>query len=122
MNARFVATLFGAVVLLSGCITPTSGCGELPTTVELTLSEETLTPPDPTVCRDRDVTLVVASEVDGILHIHGYDAEVPATPLIAGERTELAFTASRSGQFPIELHLEGVSEGLSVGIFTVNEP
>ncbi len=121
MSARIVA-LVVAIVLLSGCITQTSGCDELPTTVDVALSEEELTPPDPTVCRDRDVTLVVTSEVDGILHIHGYDAEVPATPVAAGERTELAFTASRSGQFPIELHLEGVAEGVSVGIFTVNEP
>ena len=58
------------------------------------------------MCRDREVTLVVTSEVDGILHIHGYDVEVPATEVTAGEVTELAFTARRSGQFPIELHTD----------------
>ena len=110
------------VIGLAGCIGTDSACAELPTRIELTLSAEALTPANPTVCRDREVTLVVTSEVDGVLHIHGYDAQVPATTVTAGEVTELVFTAVRSGQFPIELHGDENTQGVSVGIFTVDEP
>jgi hypothetical protein len=114
-----------AVVLLvlgGGCIGGTPDCGELATEIELTLRAESLTPPDPAVCRDADVVLTVRSEVDGIIHIHGYDAEVPATPVTAGEDARLEFTASRSGQFAIELHTDENTEGVNVGLLTVHEP
>jgi hypothetical protein len=111
-----------AVTALAGCISPDSDCTQLPTRIELTLTADALTPANPTVCRDSDVTLVVTPEVSGVLHIHGYDAEAPATPVVAGEVTEIAFTAVRSGQFPIELHPDENPQGISLGIFTVDEP
>ena len=107
---------------LAGCIGGNPDCAELPTRIELTLSADGLTPQDPTVCRDREVTLVVTSEVDGVLHIHGYDDQVPATSVTQGELVELAFTAVRSGQFPIEFHPDEDAQGISAGIFTVHEP
>ena len=76
------ATLFAGLLvvgLLGACIGGDADCAALPTRIELTLSADELTPADPAVCRDREVTLVVTSEVDGVLHIHGYDDEVPAT-------------------------------------------
>ena len=111
-----------SVVGLAGCIGTDADCAALPTRIELALSADGLTPADPTVCRDQEVTLVVTSEVDGVLHIHGYDDEVPATTVAAGEVTELDFTAIRSGQFPIELHPDEDPQGVSLGIFTVDEP
>jgi hypothetical protein len=116
-----VAGLF-VVIGLAGCIDTDADCGALPMRIELTLTADGLMPPNPTVCRDRDVTLAVTSEVDGVLHIHGYDEQVPATTVAAGEVTELAFTAVRSGQFPIELHTDEDTQGVSLGIFTVDEP
>jgi hypothetical protein len=117
--AALLATLL--VTVLAGCIED-SACASLPTRIELAVAADGLTPADPATCRGEDVTLVVTAEVDGILHIHGYDAEVPATEIAAGEVTELEFTASRSGQFPIELHTDENAAGASVGIFTVHEP
>ena len=123
MGRSVGALLAGAIVLVAaGCIGGSPSCDALPTEIELTLTAETLAPQDPAVCRDRDVTLTVTSEIDGTFHIHGYDEEVPATTVTAGETVELAFTASRSGQFPIELHTDENAQGVSLGIFTVHEP
>ena len=119
-----VLLLVAIAAILSGCVTEDrpSTCGEPAASLELTLSATTLTPDDPGVCRDQEVTMVVASEVDGVLHIHGYDEAVPATSVAAGESITLSFTANRSGQFPVELHPAGGSEGVDVGVFTVYEP
>jgi hypothetical protein len=68
------------------------------------------------------VTLVVTPDVDGVFHVHGYDEQLPATAVTAGSVAELDFKASRSGQFPIELHTDATTAGVSVGILTVHEP
>jgi len=117
--AALLTTLL--VIVLTGCIED-SECASLPTRIEVTVAADGLTPTDPATCRGEEVTLVVTAEVDGVLHIHGYDAEVPATEIAAGEVTELDFTASRSGQFPVELHTDEDAAGASIGIFTVHEP
>lgn len=117
-----VAVLLACAGLLAACIGSSAACEALPEEIELTLSAETLTPSDPAVCRGDEVTLTVTPEVDGILHIHGYDEDVPATSVTAGEVIELSFTATRSGQFPIELHTDENTQGIGVGLFTVNEP
>jgi hypothetical protein len=115
-----------AVLLPAGCVADTGidaeQCAQPTARVELSVTGDAVEPPDPAVCRAQEVTLVVASEVDGILHIHGYDADVPATPVQAGETIELTFDASRSGQFPIELHPAGDPAGVELGVFTVHEP
>ena len=118
---RAVVALLGATAL-AGCIGGPPACEARPVEIELTLTADTLTPSDPAVCRGSDVTLRVTPEVDGVLHIHGYDAEVPATPVTQGEVIELAFIAERSGQFPIELHTDADAQGVNVGLFTVHEP
>lgn len=118
-----LAALVGlAVAILGGCVGGTADCEALPTRIELTLAADGLEPSTPAVCRDREVTLVVTPEVDGILHIHGYDEQLPATEVVVGEVSELSFTAVRSGQFPIELHTDEDTQGTSVGILTVHEP
>jgi hypothetical protein len=94
----------------------------LPDEIELTLSATTLTPSDVAVCRDDEITLVVRPEVDGVFHVHGYDEELPATNVTAGQAVELVFTATQSGQFPIELHTDEHTQGVDVGLLTVNEP
>ena len=86
MRARAsLAALLGlAIVMVSGCVGGTADCEALPTRIELTLAADGLTPSNPAVCRDREVTLVATSQVDGILHIHGYDEQLPATEVAAG--------------------------------------
>lgn len=120
---RRIALLASALILLAGCIPDTrpAACDAPEIEIALTLSESALKPA-PAVCRGQEVTLVVSSQVDGVLHIHGYDAEVPATQVHAGEVTEMAFTAGRSGQFPVELHPLDDPRGVSVAVFTVHEP
>ena len=123
-----VASLALTVLLLGtvGCVStggPDAAACEEPS-VHLTLALDTdgLEPGSPSVCRDQEVHLSVESELDGILHIHGYDAEVPAFEVRAGERAEIPFTASRSGQFPVEFHASDDPRGVGVGVFTVHEP
>lgn len=118
---RAMLALLGATVV-AACIGGPAVCDTLPAEIELTLTADTLTPSDPAVCRGSDVTLTITAEVDGVLHIHGYDAEVPATPVTQHDVVELAFTAERSGQFPIELHTDENTQGINVGLFTVHEP
>jgi hypothetical protein len=117
-----VVALVAWSALLAGCIGPSAECDALPDEIELTVSATTLTPSDPAVCRGDDVTLLVRAEVDGVLHVHGYDEELPATTVTAGGMLELAFTAARSGQFPIELHTDDDTQGVNVGLLTVHEP
>lgn len=123
---RLAASLLLASItaLGAGCVTDTrpAAGAERSNTLELELTGAALTPAAPAVCRDQEVTLVIASEVDGIIHIHGYDAVVPATEVSAGAELRLSFSAERSGQFPIELHPADDPEGVNVGVFTVHEP
>lgn len=114
------------VLTLSGCL-PDGGadpasCEQAEVRIEMTLAADELRPSDPEACRGQDVTLVIAAEVDAVFHIHGYDDAVPATPVTAGESTEVAFTATRSGQFPIEVHPAGDPAGVEVGVLTIHEP
>ena len=110
-------------LLISACVQDNrpESCDADEVTVELELTAEALSPSDPAVCRGQEVTLEIASEVDGIIHIHGYDEAVPATEVAAGQDLSLTFTAERSGQFPIELHPADDPAGVSVGVFAVHE-
>jgi hypothetical protein len=122
---RRITLLLAAVTLLAtACVQGNrpATCDDPRVELELDLSADALTPDDPAVCRDQDVTLRIASQVDGVIHIHGYDTAVPATEVHAGDVLELTFSADRSGQFPIELHPAGDPRGVSVGVFTVHEP
>lgn len=118
-----LATLLLLVLggILVACIAPAPACEDLPSTLDLVLDAEGLEPSDPSVCSGADVTLSIDSRVDGVFHIHGYDAEVPAAEVVAGETLELRFAAERSGQFPIEFHAADDPEGVNVGLFTVHE-
>lgn len=123
---RHALILVALAMLLAACVEdtrPQGGACEAPTIeLALTLSEDGLQPASPSVCRDQEVTLAIASSVDGVIHIHGYDEWVPATEVVAGDDLDLTFVAERSGQFPIELHPADDPQGVEVGVFTVHEP
>ena len=125
MTRRLTAAV-AAALLLSACVEgsgPDPGsCAASNVEIELALSDEGLDPADPAVCRGQEVTLTISPQVDGVFHIHGYDEQVPATEVRAGEIIELPFTAARSGQFPIELHPKDDPVGVDIGVFTVHEP
>ena len=127
MNRSVPSLLLAVVALLASACVPDTGidpeqCAEPTIRVELRVTRDVLEPADPAVCRDQEVTLLVTSQVDGILHIHGYDSEVPAFEVRAGEAAEVSFTAVRSGQFPVEFHAADDPAGVGVGVFTVHEP
>jgi hypothetical protein len=111
------------VVLPAGCVDQNvpADCGEPAVTRELTLAGVELGGDRPSVCRGQDVMLGFTADGDGVLHVHGYDEQVPAVEYRAGERIELSFTATVSGQFPIEIHTDENAEGQEIGIFTVHE-
>lgn len=126
MTRRAIALFTAALLLLTACVEDTGpdaeACAAPTVELTITLSADAMDPSDPSVCRDQGVTLTIDSEVDAVFHIHGYDEEVPATEVTAGERRILEFTAARSGQFPIELHAMDDPEGVDIGVFTVHEP
>lgn len=112
-------------VLVGGCVDQQglpADCGEATASREVTLSGTQLSPTAIEACRGQEVTLTIDPDMDGVFHIHGYDAQVPATTVHAGEELTLEFTAERSGQFPIEVHPAENPTGVNVGIFTVHEP
>jgi hypothetical protein len=116
-----VAAVLGSL-LLAACLGPDPSCAGLPTQVDVTLTADAMTPSNPELCRDTDAVLRVSSEVDGVFHIHGLDDQVPATTVTAGDVVELAFSPTRSGQFPVELHTQENTQGVNVGLLTVHEP
>jgi hypothetical protein len=123
-RARALAPpLVALAVALAGCVSENrpADCDADERTIEVTVSARSLEPDDPAACRDQLVTLVVDPEVDGVFHIHGLDAVVPATTITAGEELTLAFEATTSGQFPIELHPADDPQGVTIGILTVHE-
>ena len=105
------AALLAAPALLVAVLTACVGDAGLPSTChdpsvtfEATLRDEHLEPASFDACRGQEVTITFAIEQDGVLHLHGYDDQVPATEVRAGQETVFAFDAVRSGQFPIALH------------------
>lgn len=120
------SALLALALTTAGCVSTNQpdpeACAAPTTTLELSLTSAGLTPRDPAVCRGQQVELQVQSNVDGILHFHGYEEQVPLIEVVAGERADVTFDASRSGQFPIEVHTNEAPEGTSVGILTVYEP
>ena len=117
--AGVLATVLGACV--SESRPDASACAVPATVLDLRLTATELTPA-PSVCRGQEVTFRIASEVDGVFHIHGYEQAVSATEVVADETLELTFTADTAGQFPIELHPADDPTGVSIAIFTVHEP
>lgn len=121
--AACAALLVAASTSLGACVSENrpADCDEDAKTIRVTVDATSMEPNDPAACRDQDVTIIVDSSVDGVLHVHGLDTVLPATTISAGEEVRLEFTADRSGQFPIELHAEDDPQGIGVGIFTIHE-
>jgi methionine-rich copper-binding protein CopC len=114
----------GLALVLGACVNDNrpATCDDPSVSIDLSLTATSLTPNNPSACRDQDVTFVVASDADGVLHLHGYDEAVPATSVTSGGEVTLQFEAIRSGQFPIEFHPASGGEGVEIGIFSVYEP
>jgi len=124
LSAAVAASLLLLLATVTACVSDPqrpADCDAGAVQRQATLGAERLDPDAINVCRDQRVTLDIAVEQDGVLHLHGYEEEAPATEVHAGENVQLAFRAVRSGQFPIELHQPNGVEA-EVGILTVHEP
>jgi hypothetical protein len=119
--SRRLALISVGLLIGSGCTSSAADpCAAESVTLEATVSTGAMDPSALAVCRDQEVTLELHSQTDGEFHLHGYDEQVPATNLVAGETTTLEFVADVAGQFIIELHSGG--DEAEIGVLTVNEP
>jgi plastocyanin len=57
------------------------------------------------VAKGRTVRIVVTSDKDDELHVHGYDLE---TKITAGRPATVEFTADQAGRFEVETHESGL--------------
>jgi hypothetical protein len=119
-----VVTALASMALAAGCV-PDAGlpstCHDPSVRFEATLVEERLEPANFAACRDQEVTIAFTIERDGILHLHGYDEDVPATSVHAGDEVDFTFVA-KAGAFPIALHTDDGPAEVTVGTLTVHEP
>jgi hypothetical protein len=110
---------------LSACVPSTNlpaTCHDPSVAFSATLVDERLEPATFDVCRGQQVTLTFTIQRDGILHLHGYDEELGAQEVRAGQTLDFGFEAVRAGQFPIALHPADGHDELDVGTLIVNEP
>lgn len=124
-SSGVLAVTMLVAALLAGCV-PDAGlpanCHDPSVSLEATLVEERLEPATLEVCRGQAVRIAFTIERDGILHLHGYDDQVPATEVRAGEDLDFPFQAVRSGAFPIALHTSDGPAEVTVGSLVVHEP
>lgn len=116
------AALAGLLVGATACVqqsTLPSDCDASSVARSATLTDGGLAPDSFDVCKGQAVTITITVQVPGTLHLHGYDDQVPEKEVVPGDVAKLAFTASRSGQFPLELH-KGADE-IELAILTVHE-
>ncbi|NLE96778.1 MAG: hypothetical protein GX596_02165 [Propionibacterium sp.] len=91
-------TLLFVPLFLVGCTTPTAD----PVTVELHIPEGGFAQPlEEQIDLGAEVTLLVTSEFDDRVHVHGYEFYVDAP---AGETVESVFEANMAGTYEIESH------------------
>jgi hypothetical protein len=108
---------------LAGCVDANrpEACRAHTVIVEITVAADGMEPNPAEICTGQDVTLSLRPEVDGVFHIHGLDAHVPATTIADGEPLDLTFVPDRPGQFPVELHPADDPRGIAIGIVTIYE-
>ncbi|HEX6139011.1 MAG TPA: hypothetical protein VF013_00940 [Candidatus Limnocylindria bacterium] len=124
MSSRLrAAPALAVALLLAACVPAVNlpdDCDDAAVTRQATLADNKLDPATIEVCRDQHVTIEYTIEQDGVLHMHGYDDQVDATEVHAGDVIELEFDATHPGQFPIEVHTTEDAEA-DAGTFIVHE-
>lgn len=121
---RLAATLglVGVLLAATACAQQSglpSDCGAGSVQRTATLSNGGLDPDGFDVCKRQAVTLAITVQVAGTLHLHGYDDQLPEKDVAVGDLAKLTFTASRAGQFALELHTG--SDEIELAILTVHE-
>lgn len=121
---RLAATVAALVMLVAvtACVQQSilpPDCSATQVERPATLNKGGLAPDAFDVCKGQAVTISITVQVPGTLHLHGYDDQVPEKPVVSGDVANLTFTASRSGQFPLELHT--ATDEIELAIVTVHE-
>jgi hypothetical protein len=126
--ARAAATLLALLLLATvsiGCVREANlpdDCHASSVKRVASLSGDRLDPESMDVCKGQQVTIEITTERAGELHLHGYDEEAPEVPVEPGDTATFSFTATRAGQFVIELHTPNEGPEIEVGLLTVHEP
>ncbi|MGO1384559.1 MAG: hypothetical protein ACTHU1_07140 [Arachnia sp.] len=98
----FLTRLLLPLVLLLGLLGCSSESEVEPTNVALNVTASAPAEPrEETVALGSLVTLSVTSEVDGLIHVHGFEETIDLVP---GETAEVTFKASMTGAFDVETH------------------
>ena len=124
VRRAFLGALLAGSLVVVGCVPGTElpdTCDDASVSIAATLVEERLEPATLEVCRGQQVTIDLSVERDAVFHLHGYDEELPALEVRAGEDVTLEFEASRAGQFPIEIHTTDGPAEAQVGTLVVHE-
>jgi len=116
-----LVTMVALSGLLVACSPSSAACDGASVELQATIANRTMDPSTLTVCRDQNVTLVVTSDENGVVHVHGYDDLVPPADITAGDPLTLTFSATHVGQFIIAFHAGDGTE-VDVGVLTVNVP
>lgn len=120
---RASALAVAALVLAGAACVPQSDlpsdCDASQVARPATLTDAGLDPDAIDVCTGQQVTITIDVQRAGELHLHGYDDQVPEQEVAVGDQAKLSFTASRAGQFPLELHTGG--DEVQLAILTVHE-
>jgi hypothetical protein len=112
-------------VLAIGCVQQADLPDDCDATVvrrQSSLTGDRLDPESIDVCKGQQVTIEITTQRAGELHLHGYDQEAPEVPVEPGDTATFTFTATRGGQFVIELHTPDQGPEIEVGLLTVHEP
>jgi len=106
----------GALLLVSGCAGSSTGspsgtsspagsssAGEKPTEIVVSVKDGKVSPKAHRVklAEGSQVQLLVSSDVDDEVHVHGYDIE---KEVAAGQSVTIDFTANQTGVFEVETH------------------
>jgi plastocyanin len=123
--AASVAALLVLAAVAVGCVEQRAlpdDCGASAVQRQASLSGDRLDPASLDVCKGQKVTIEISTERAGVLHLHGYDQEAPEVAVEPGDSATFTFTATRAGQFVIELHAPNEGPEVEVGLLTVHEP
>ncbi len=126
--ARPAATLMALLLLATvglGCVRQAGlpdDCDASSVERMASLSGDRLDPEAIDVCKGQRVTIEISAERAGELHLHGYDEEAPEITVRPGDTAVFTFTATRAGQFVIELHTPNEGPEIEVGLLTVYDP
>jgi hypothetical protein len=124
-SVRSVIAFLLLSVLAIGCVQQAdlpAACAAPHERRQSSLTGDRLDPESIDVCKGQQVTIEITTQRAGELHLHGYDQEAPEVPVEPGDTATFTFTATRGGQFLIELHTPDQGPEIEVGLLTVHEP